>query len=104
ADDIEDFECELPARLRLGWRTDVYVYTRVCDEDDEDRLGISVEVEIGFGEDAGSGGYYSPRPSARDRHVAVAYRGNIYIFGGYDGSTRVNDFWLYDTQAQSWAL
>ncbi|KAF4710191.1 Baculoviral IAP repeat containing [Perkinsus olseni] len=34
--------------------TDVYVCTRGCD-DDEDKLGICVEVEIGFGEDAGSG-------------------------------------------------
>ncbi|EER02027.1 hypothetical protein Pmar_PMAR024346 [Perkinsus marinus ATCC 50983] len=52
ADDIEDFQCELPARLRLGWRTDVYISTRVCGED-EGLLGICVEVEIGFGEDAG---------------------------------------------------
>ncbi|KAF4661929.1 Baculoviral IAP repeat containing [Perkinsus olseni] len=63
ADDIEDFECEMPARLRLGWRTDVYVCTRVCDED-ENRLGISVEVEIGFGEDAGS--VFGPFPCRDD--------------------------------------
>lgn len=28
-------------------------------------------------------------PSPRDRHVAVAYNNNFYVFGGFDGTSRV---------------
>ncbi|CEM13230.1 unnamed protein product [Vitrella brassicaformis CCMP3155] len=41
-------------------------------------------------------------PSARDRHVAVAHDKCIYIFGGYDGSNRINDFWCFDTENETW--
>ncbi|KAF4666583.1 Kinesin-like protein kif22, partial [Perkinsus chesapeaki] len=50
AEDIDDFQCELPARLRLGWRTDVHISTRESEEGD---VEIYVEVEVGFGEDTG---------------------------------------------------
>lgn len=43
--------------------------------------------------EAGTGRERETWPSARDRHVVVAYRDSIYIFGGYDGNNRVNDFW-----------
>mmetsp|Transcript_17216 Transcript_17216/g.12237 ORF Transcript_17216/g.12237 Transcript_17216/m.12237 type:complete len:114 (+) Transcript_17216:61-402(+) len=35
------------------------------------------------------------QPSARDRHILVAYNDNLYVFGGYDGYNRVNDLYKY---------
>jgi N-acetylneuraminic acid mutarotase len=43
-------------------------------------------------------------PSARDRMSAVSYRESMYIFGGYDGTNRVNDLWRFDTIRNSWDL
>lgn len=34
-------------------------------------------------------------PSPRDRHTAVVHARQIYIFGGYDGYNRVDDFHKY---------
>lgn len=34
-------------------------------------------------------------PGARFCHVGVVYEGSFYIFGGYDGSNRLNDFLRY---------
>ena len=31
-------------------------------------------------------------PSPRDRHVAVVYGNSFYVFGGFDGTSRVSDF------------
>ena len=31
-------------------------------------------------------------PAPRDRHVSVVYGDAFYVFGGFDGATRVNDF------------
>ena len=36
-----------------------------------------------------------PPPSPRDRHVAVVYNNSFYVFGGFDGTSRVNDFYEY---------
>mmetsp|Transcript_27678 Transcript_27678/g.27541 ORF Transcript_27678/g.27541 Transcript_27678/m.27541 type:complete len:104 (+) Transcript_27678:79-390(+) len=41
-------------------------------------------------------------PISRDRHVAVVYNRSIYIFGGYDGFNRVNDFYEYNVDTESW--
>jgi len=41
-------------------------------------------------------------PLPRDRHVAVVYNRSIYIFGGYDGFNRVNDFFEYNVDCDSW--
>lgn len=35
-------------------------------------------------------------PSPRDRHVAVVYKDSFYVFAGFDGSSRVNDFTEYN--------
>uniref|UniRef100_A0A0G4HCC5 BTB domain-containing protein n=1 Tax=Chromera velia CCMP2878 TaxID=1169474 RepID=A0A0G4HCC5_9ALVE len=45
-------------------------------------------------------------PNARDRHVAVAHerRNCIYLFGGYDGNSRVSDFWQYDAEKNEWSI
>jgi hypothetical protein len=34
-------------------------------------------------------------PTPRDRHVSVVYKDSFYVFGGFDGSSRVNDFIEY---------
>ena len=50
-------------------------------------------------------------PSPRDRHVAsnflyiipiVVHNRSIFIFGGYDGFNRVNDFYEYNLDANTW--
>ena len=42
-------------------------------------------------------------PSARDRHSAVVYEKTFYIFGGFDGNTRKNDFYGYNFETQKWS-
>jgi N-acetylneuraminic acid mutarotase len=41
-------------------------------------------------------------PSPRDRHVAVAHNNNFYVFGGFDGTSRVNDFFSFDFSSMTW--
>ena len=41
-------------------------------------------------------------PSPRDRHVAFAYGNSIFIQGGFDGTSRISDFWTFDLSAMSW--
>lgn len=41
-------------------------------------------------------------PSPRDRHVAFAYGNSIFIQGGFDGTSRISDFWSFDLSAMSW--
>lgn len=40
-------------------------------------------------------------PSQRSGHNAVMYQGNMYVFGGYDGSKRLNDLFKLDISAFS---
>ncbi|CAM9788441.1 unnamed protein product [Chrysoparadoxa australica] len=49
--------------------------------------------------DQGSG---QPAPCQRSLHVAVVLKDNFYVFGGYDGSNRVNDLHQYDIAAGVW--
>ena len=42
-------------------------------------------------------------PSPRDRHVAVVHDRSIFIYGGYDGFNRVNDFYEYNVDTNSWS-
>ena len=41
-------------------------------------------------------------PSPRDRHAAVAHRSSIYIFGGFDGTSRVSDLYEFDAERLVW--
>jgi hypothetical protein len=41
-------------------------------------------------------------PSPRDRHAAVAHRSSIYIFGGFDGTSRVSDLYEFDVERLVW--
>jgi len=43
-----------------------------------------------------------PPPSPRDRHVGVVYKRSFYVFGGFDGSQRVNDFMGFSLDTQEW--
>jgi N-acetylneuraminic acid mutarotase len=42
-------------------------------------------------------------PSPRDRLAAISHRDCIYIWGGYDGSNRVNDLWKFDIGRNNWS-
>ena len=44
----------------------------------------------------------APPPSPRDRHVAVAFGNSIFIHGGFDGVSRVSDFWGFDFSTMTW--
>jgi len=42
-------------------------------------------------------------PTPRDRHCAVVHNNSFYIFGGFDGAARVNDFHRYDITYGTWS-
>jgi hypothetical protein len=44
----------------------------------------------------------STPPSPRDRHVAVAFGNSFYVHGGFDGTSRVSDFWGFDFSSMTW--
>ncbi|KAF4140933.1 BTB And C-terminal Kelch domain-containing protein [Phytophthora infestans] len=41
-------------------------------------------------------------PSQRKSHSAVVHRDSFYVFGGYDGDRRLNDFFSYNFLTQTW--
>ncbi len=41
-------------------------------------------------------------PSPRDRHVSIVHNRSIFIFGGYDGFNRVNDFYEFNVDYNTW--
>jgi hypothetical protein len=41
-------------------------------------------------------------PSPRDRHIAFAFGNSVYIHGGFDGISRVSDFWGFDLSSMTW--
>lgn len=41
-------------------------------------------------------------PSPRDRHVALAFGNSFYVHGGFDGTSRVSDFWGFDFSSMAW--
>lgn len=43
------------------------------------------------------------RPEARTDHIMVLHASGIYVFGGYNGSSRFNDLCGYDLQARRWS-
>lgn len=44
----------------------------------------------------------SPPPSPRDRHVAFAHGNSFYVHAGFDGTSRVSDFWRFDFSSMTW--
>lgn len=42
-------------------------------------------------------------PSPRDRHVAVVWGSSFFVFAGFDGTSRVNDFHEFSFTSGSWA-
>lgn len=42
------------------------------------------------------------RPEARTDHIMVLHSASIYIFGGYNGSSRFNDLCQYDIRSKRW--
>ena len=52
--------------------------------------------------DPATGG--QPAPCQRSLHVATVLNDKMYVFGGYDGSNRVNDFYECDIATRRWSL
>ena len=48
-------------------------------------------------EQSGSNEVHPPCP--RSLHASVAINNNFYIFGGYDGTNRRNDFYCFNFQS-----
>ena len=44
----------------------------------------------------------STPPSPRDRHVAFSFGNSFYVHGGFDGTSRVSDFWGFDFSSMTW--
>ena len=43
-----------------------------------------------------------PPPSPRDRHVALVHGTAFFVFGGFDGTSRVADFFGFDFSSMTW--
>ena len=43
-----------------------------------------------------------PPPSPRDRHVALVHGTEFFVFGGFDGTSRVADFYGFDFSSMTW--
>lgn len=41
-------------------------------------------------------------PTPRDRHAAVVHNSTFYIFGGFDGTSRVSDLYGFDVDRSVW--
>ena len=41
-------------------------------------------------------------PPKRTDHSLCSFKGNLYLFAGYDGTTRFNDVWIYSIEGNSW--
>jgi hypothetical protein len=41
-------------------------------------------------------------PSPRDRHVSVTHGNSFYVQGGFDGTSRVSDFFAFDFSSMIW--
>ena len=41
-------------------------------------------------------------PSPRDRHVSVVHGSSFYVFGGFNGTSRTNDFFGFDFTSMTW--
>jgi len=41
-------------------------------------------------------------PSPRDRHAAVVHGSTFYVFGGFDGTSRVHDLFGFDVETMVW--
>ncbi|TDH68635.1 hypothetical protein CCR75_000937 [Bremia lactucae] len=41
-------------------------------------------------------------PCQRRSHSAVVYKDSLFVFGGYDGDRRLNDFYSYNFLTQTW--
>ena len=44
------------------------------------------------------------RPKPRENNGAQIYKGKMYVFGGYDGNSWLNDFYALDLVTLQWSL
>mmetsp|Transcript_31989 Transcript_31989/g.55136 ORF Transcript_31989/g.55136 Transcript_31989/m.55136 type:complete len:500 (-) Transcript_31989:91-1590(-) len=43
-------------------------------------------------------------PCARSLHTGVGFDNSLYVFGGYDGAQRVNDFYRFNFETNKWTV
>jgi N-acetylneuraminic acid mutarotase len=43
-------------------------------------------------------------PCARSLHTGVGFDNSLYVFGGYDGAQRVNDFYRFNFETYKWSV
>mmetsp|Transcript_69935 Transcript_69935/g.177496 ORF Transcript_69935/g.177496 Transcript_69935/m.177496 type:complete len:522 (+) Transcript_69935:109-1674(+) len=72
-------------------------------------IGGDAEMEVDHGERSASINQWSLvkysglPPRQRSLHAGIVVGDNLYIFGGYDGSNRVNDFYKFSFKASKWS-
>mmetsp|Transcript_127525 Transcript_127525/g.408186 ORF Transcript_127525/g.408186 Transcript_127525/m.408186 type:complete len:521 (+) Transcript_127525:105-1667(+) len=72
-------------------------------------IGGDAEMEVDHGERSVSINQWSLvkysglPPRQRSLHAGIVVGDNLYIFGGYDGSNRVNDFYKFSFKASKWS-
>eukprot|EP01027_Heterolobosea_sp_BB2_P013573 GEZU01019566.1.p1 GENE.GEZU01019566.1~~GEZU01019566.1.p1 ORF type:complete len:864 (-),score=297.60 GEZU01019566.1:22-2613(-) len=42
-------------------------------------------------------------PAPRQSHSAVAFGNSIFVYGGFDGSSRLGDLHIFDTESETWS-
>merc|ERR1719389_309954 len=70
---------------------------------------MEAEMEVDDGECGGAVhrwrlvGHSGTPPRQRSLHAGICVGDCLYIFGGYDGSNRVNDFYKFSFKASKWS-
>ena len=93
------------ARLRLELSSSNSAPERDIENEHSDSGAIASsgwsEVELSHEPDGTPGG--GVPPSARSLHAAALLNGTMYVFGGYDGSQRVNTFHAFSFAEKRWS-
>jgi hypothetical protein len=82
------YEFHFPSR---SWRQ-VITLGSLSNADEHTRTQVGVGVVTATGQ----------VPSPRDRHTAVAHGSTFYVFGGFDGTSRVSDLFGFDVDLMAW--
>jgi len=76
---------------------------------DQQRSAADADMEVDDGESRSAINQWSvvkhtgAPPHQRSLHAGIVVGGSLYIFGGYDGSNRVNDLYRFSFKASKWS-
>lgn len=82
------YEFHFPSR---SWRQ-VITLGSLSNADEHTRTQVGMGVVTATGQ----------VPSPRDRHTAVTHGSTFYVFGGFDGTSRVSDLFGFDVDLMAW--